>query len=37
MVGYEVDETVKSRFAAVKLDADGGLLWEWKVTNDLQY
>lgn len=22
-----------NNFAAVKLDADGGLLWEWQVTN----
>ena len=33
MVGHQVDETIAVRLAAVKLDADGGLVWEWEVMN----
>ena len=35
MVGIERDHAIATRFAAVKIDAEGGFLWEWKVMNDL--
>ena len=35
MVGLEKDNSISTRFAAVKVDAEGDFLWDWKVMNDL--